>query len=195
MLDANPLQAHLNLPLLWCHLPPVISSPLISSRRGSVQVLAEGVCFQEGTKCQLQLCVLEGLTPRPLPFSLAANHGTKAWLLHAPGVLSVPAGTCQVIYLFFTHCSLCRDVVPCTWAPTFPAVWDTLPPVTVLPLDAIKKPGPVASTVLYLIPAVLQVLFMKSPSLPQGHGSSVVPDASRAWRLPWDMPHLVLMQV
>lgn len=136
MLDATPLQAHLNLPLFWCHLPPVISSPLISSRRGSVQALDEGFCFQDGTKPQPQPCVLEGLVPRPPHFSLGHEPWHKS--LAFACALSFERATWHMPgdFIFYTHCSLCRGVAPCAWAggrATFPATWDTLLPMSVLP--------------------------------------------------------------
>ena len=167
MLYANPLQAHLNLPLLWCHLPPVISSPLISSRRGSVQALDEKFCFQEGTKPQPQPCVLEGLVPRPPHFSLGHEPwhkslafacalifecATSVW--QVPGDLSsfIPTAPSVEVSpalglaeeLLFQPCGIPCSLCPC-------CLWS----------DAIKKPGPVASIVLYVIPAVLQVLSMQ----------------------------------
>lgn len=177
MLDANPLQARLNPPLLWCHLPPVISSPLISSGRGSAQVLDEGFCLQEGTKSQPQPCVLEGLVPRPPRFSLghepwhkslafarALSSERATW--HVPGDFSFFIPTALSVEMLSPVLGLAEELLfqpsgivcsPCPYC-----LWS----------DAIKKPGPVASVVLYLIPAVLQVLSMQASE-----------SSSRPWQL------------
>ena len=142
-----------------------------------MQVLDEGFCFQEGTKPQPQPCVLEGQVPKPPHFSLghepwhkslafacALSFECATW--HMPGdssfftptaasVEMLPSALRLAEELLFQpsgiHCSLCSC---CLWS------------------DAIKKPGPVASVRLYLIPAVLQVLSMQ-----------VSKSSSRPWQL------------